>query len=372
MNKLISRNPVQRFKEGRKIEKFQGGGEPEPWAGYYTVGNWPKSRSAKNRTNRAASKASEQAKFNRNYPYDKYATEYMHPSSYFPAFIQDARFGDYVNGWMGETSENQSGLVNDLEAGNLAWQPKTVRVPYVPTQKSQSNSSAQNVDTQNTQSKTTEPQTQSNSNFQNNKSGRTTKPQKTNNSFYQFGKMGGWNNSIGIGNITDPESVKMIKEMGLSGSAKDIQNKINKEFGSNAVKSDNKWGNQSKAGLKALYKKWKENQNVVPEPIVRYPSIINPTYTPPTTPINQEVANLNLNVPQQTYDRTGVREFIRNKGINPYSFSGAQRRALRMMLNNTADDNDKLLVKGMGLFKKGGQLISRNPIERFKNNINKN
>jgi hypothetical protein len=43
-----------------------------------------------------------------------------------------------------------------------------------------------------------------------------------------------------------------------------------------------------------------------------------------------------------------------------------------MLLNNTADDNDKLLVKGMGLFKKGGQLLSRNPVERFKNNINKN
>lgn len=39
MNKLVSRNPVQRFKLGQKIEKLQDGG----WAGYYTVGNWPKS-----------------------------------------------------------------------------------------------------------------------------------------------------------------------------------------------------------------------------------------------------------------------------------------------------------------------------------------
>lgn len=38
-----------------------------------------------------------------------------------------------------------------------------------------------------------------------------------------------------------------------------------------------------------------------------------------------------------------------------------------MVLNNTADDNDKLLVKGMGLFKQGGQLISKDPIKRFKN-----
>ena len=27
MNKLVSRNLVQRFKQGRKIEKFQGGGK---------------------------------------------------------------------------------------------------------------------------------------------------------------------------------------------------------------------------------------------------------------------------------------------------------------------------------------------------------
>ena len=26
MNKLISKNPIQRFKQGKKIEKFQGGG----------------------------------------------------------------------------------------------------------------------------------------------------------------------------------------------------------------------------------------------------------------------------------------------------------------------------------------------------------
>ena len=39
MNKLVSKNPIQRFKLGQKIEKLQDGG----WAGYYTPGNWPKS-----------------------------------------------------------------------------------------------------------------------------------------------------------------------------------------------------------------------------------------------------------------------------------------------------------------------------------------
>jgi hypothetical protein len=37
-----------------------------------------------------------------------------------------------------------------------------------------------------------------------------------------------------------------------------------------------------------------------------------------------------------------------------------------MVMNGQGTDNDKLLVKGMGLFKQGGQLISKDPIKRFK------
>lgn len=86
------------------------------------------------------------------------------------------------------------------------------------------------------------------------------------------------------------------------------------------------------------------------------------------TPLNQQVSQLNLNTPQQTYDRTGIREYLRSKGLNPYSFSGAQRRALRMVMNGQGTDNDKLLVKGMNIFKRGGLLLpSRNPVIRFRN-----
>lgn len=42
MNKLVTKNPVQRFKQGKKIQKMQNGGKP--WAGYYTVGNWPRTQ----------------------------------------------------------------------------------------------------------------------------------------------------------------------------------------------------------------------------------------------------------------------------------------------------------------------------------------
>ena len=387
MNKLVSRNPVQRFKEGRKIEKFQRGGEPEPWAGYYTVGNWPKSRSTKNRTNEATSGASEQAKFNRNYPYDKYSTEYRNSTSYLPAFIQDARFGDYVNGWAGETSNNQSGLVYDLEAGNLAWWPKTVRVPYVPTQKSQSNSSAQNVDTQNTQSKTTESQTQSKSNFQNNKSGsqKFTKGKSRKTSItpsvfagHRIGRTGGLNYNInntdkqqliGTGQFTESDFKNAI-------SAQQALNRYFANSGLGSVTEDGAWGDQSRAALALALSKSKgltplnNETTIVKTPIVS-------TYTPPTTPINQEVANLNLNVPTYyNFNRAQTRDWMRSNGINPYSVSGATRAAVRRLRAGQADDNDKLLVKGneqlynllKSYFKKGG-LISRNPIERFKSNF---
>lgn len=78
-----------------------------------------------------------------------------------------------------------------------------------------------------------------------------------------------------------------------------------------------------------------------------------------------------LSVPQ-TYNRTQVREFLKNKGVNPYNFSGNQRKALRMVLNGQGTDEDKALIQSMGIFKKGGQLPSRNIVERFKNKINKN
>ena len=78
-----------------------------------------------------------------------------------------------------------------------------------------------------------------------------------------------------------------------------------------------------------------------------------------------------LSVPQ-TYNRTQVREFLKNKGVNPYSFSGNQRKALRMVLNGQGTDEDKALIQSMRIFKKGGQLPSRNIVERFKNKINKN
>lgn len=55
MTKLVSRNPIQRFKEGRKIQRYWVGGAASP--SYYDVGNWPKSPSGNSNSTARKSKA---------------------------------------------------------------------------------------------------------------------------------------------------------------------------------------------------------------------------------------------------------------------------------------------------------------------------
>jgi len=62
-------------------------------------------------------------------------------------------------------------------------------------------------------------------------------------------------------------------------------------------------------------------------------------------PVEKDLkAPLSAPVVPQTYNRAQVRDFIRNKGINPYSFTGDQKRALRMVMNGQGTDEDKALV----------------------------
>ena len=80
------------------------------------------------------------------------------------------------------------------------------------------------------------------------------------------------------------------------------------------------------------------------------------------------------------FDRTQTRQWLRDNGFNPYSLTGAQRKALRMILNGQGTDEDKNLIgltNGLSeiltnykYLKQGGTmniLPSRNIVERFKN-----
>ena len=139
------------------------------------------------------------------------------------------------------------------------------------------------------------------------------------------------------------------------------QNKLKDFYEPGTFAADGMWGKNAEAA----YQKYLQLVNV--------PEMSQEEAKVATAPRQVQFINpVNLNStpiqgPQQTYNRTQVREFLRNKGVNPYNFSGDQRRALRMVLNNQGTDADKDLVQSMGLFKKGGILPSRNAVTRFKN-----
>lgn len=79
------------------------------------------------------------------------------------------------------------------------------------------------------------------------------------------------------------------------------------------------------------------------------------------------------------YNRSMTRDWLRNNIGTAYGVSAAIRAAARRKLNGQATNDDIMLIKSnqklydalknAGLFKKGGQLPSRNIIERFKNKI---
>ena len=92
-------------------------------------------------------------------------------------------------------------------------------------------------------------------------------------------------------------------------------------------------------------------------------------YTP--DPIEQKLVSTPI-----TYNRSMTRDWLRNNIGTAYGISGAMRAATRRKLNGQATDNDITLIKSnqklydalknAGLFKKGGQLPSRNIVKRFK------
>ena len=145
------------------------------------------------------------------------------------------------------------------------------------------------------------------------------------------------------------------------------QNKLKDFYEPGTFAADGMWGKNTEAA----YQKYLQLTNI-PELSQEEVNEIKAPKMPKTpsiyslmNPVEKDL-KAPLSIPQ-TYNRTQVREFLRNKGVNPYSFSGDQRKAVRMVLNGQGTNEDKALVQSMGIFKKGGQLPSRNPITRFRN-----
>ena len=390
MNKLISRNPIQRFKEGRKIQKFQEAGKiyykgrdginyeafsgPKGWY-YRKKGTQDTFRMPKDYVTTTGIRF-----------YDSNGNMINNPSSNSnPKNDLGASVGAAVASTI--LDKNRVAQRHDYDRGQVTYKQDKNGIWYAKW----NNSDLPNQGYYRVAEGSTGYDKLGNHNVLRN--GQWVKIDETpvetvkNISIpYQFGKMGGWNRSMG--SSIDQDSLNMIKEMGMEGkSAQDIQNEINRVFGSNAVKADNRWGNQSRAGLKALYENWKISQPSTAEtkPTITQPSItqtpefqerLRQQFIKEETPEQQTDRAIVNNVDNLqfkrngNYNKSGIRDLIRNYGLRAYDFTGAQRKALRQYLNGESNDTS-LLTNGLERFivpyKQGGQLPSRNIVKRFKN-----
>ena len=90
-----------------------------------------------------------------------------------------------------------------------------------------------------------------------------------------------------------------------------------------------------------------------------------------TVPENK-LPTINTKIRGGNFNKSQIRDLIRKGGFNPYAYTGAQRKALRLYLNGLSNDTSLLDGTDLARFtlpfrKKGGILPSRNIIKRFKN-----
>lgn len=350
MTKLVSKNPVQRFKEGRKIIKAYDG----------TYLGIPVTKYQSTEGTRYGYRNSKTGKWNA-VTADKLDTGKKYSTGTMKGIVYVGADGNiYQNGRRGQIR-----------------QEKKVEKKLVPT---------------NTES--------SNPNKITGKRSATPVTKSTPTSFMGQGIQQGWKGTAGdISGVTEAQRQQLINSGRFTRDdfkdAGTLQTALNRELsglGKGSISVDNKWGSQSQKALQAALiglpamspAPLPENSaalQMTPKPITYTvnnlagttgnTSVLGGTYTPGVSvngvsTIQNNIQNMNL----PTYNRRGVRNYLRARGFNPYSFNGAQRRALRMTLNNTGDSTDSAIVQGMGLFKKGG-LISRNPVKQFKANFRK-
>lgn len=308
MQKLVSRNPVQRFKEGKKLEFFQAGGKP--WAGYYT-GNWPKSGSTtpvKKKTVTPSGTATPaqqhaQAEFNR-----KVDAGEIQPLDFTkPVWPQVM-----ANQWSPQPQPAQP----------TTPEPAAVQPPVRRTTPVVRRSAPSPV-------------------FYGTRAGGQV--QARGNQFNNLISDDQRQKLIATGQFTDADF----------SSVKNLQTALNKYFaadGAGSIKVDNMWGNQTqKAFNLALSKAAAPKPIGGSAPTLSVSALTAPIQSPAQAPIPQLPL---APVQAKTYNRSDIRQLIRDKGVNPYSFTGDQRKALRMMMNGQGTDQDKAIVQAMGILKK--------------------
>ena len=342
MNKLVSKNPIQRFKLGQKIEKLQDGG----WAGYYTPGNWPKSgKSIKKQS--------------------------------IKEVIIDG--GELPGVTVVGKRPNQN---TTIDGGQL---PEVVVTGQRKTSTASKKASAPKITNY---SGTIWDYLNSKANqfggWQTNPNGNKyfvlTTDDGTKLNVFGNGQMYRQNGQL-AGSITEQDVINANQRK------TPVKKSSSKVVNVNPISFKTAFNNARNAGQETFNwrgqsyntrNKGEENYvfqngkwvNPISNITFQAPELQSERIEVPLTASVTSPATIipeTITAPQITYDRTGIRQLIRDRGFNPYQFSGAQRRALRMVLNGQGTDIDRAIVSGMGIFKKGG-LISKNPINRFKSN----
>ena len=303
MQKLVSRNPVQRFKEGKKIIKAQLGVRTAAPERGTTFGDWMRKQTSNG---------------------------YVWQNKIDNSIIQPGREvlvnGNYLKGngtYTSASLRNQQPVPTPAVETPAASTPKPAAKP-------------------------------------------TPRIGKRIPSPIFYGTKAGGQVTNGLGSITPEQKAKLISTGQFTdadfASTKNLQTALNKYFaGDNAgsIKVDNLWGNQTQKAFDLALSKADSPQ------IAGAPTIFA---VPQPLTIPAQLPKINVETPARTFNRSEIRQYMRDKGLNPYSFTGAQRKALRMIMNGQGTDEDKAVVQGMGIFKRGGNILpSRDPITRFKN-----
>lgn len=347
MQKLVSKNSVQRFKEGKKIQKFQN-----PSSGITLIDEkndiWQDSSGKQYQRSWIGRKRNISPNEERNFK--RYFSEY--------SVTPQQRIG--MNGKpIVDTITNASSNNNQQQQiKDYSWMKGGTRQR-----------------TAEEEARLKDPKVQA---YLNRQQSSTVNPQK--------------------------KSMNPRFQSAYSNRASDIggANKIKEWQSKLGVKADGIWGDKTEAAyqwyltqqnLPTIEKNPDSEQNI--KPII---SDINlPSKTLNSIAINQEpitpeqqteqsIINNNFSITENeggqkyfsrngNYNRSQVRDYMRSMGLNPYNFTGGQRRALRRFLNNEGKGGEylgkqlyDLFVKPYG-YKQGGQLVSRDPITRFKNKI---
>lgn len=411
MTKLISRDPIQRFKEGRKIVKADGGTKFERAA---------KAFGSKVQTNKNGNRY--YTLKNRNYfengeiwdiaSNKKIGTVNDYAKEYSPTQSKDQSNGNRVGINTARRHDyGRNDVTYEFDKQAKKWkarynQGKDTNWYYVAENSTGYDRFGNHNVYKNGQWRPINPQSKDKENVTGGTNTEDTitpvaKPSPT--SFMGQGIQQGWRGTVGKApELTDQQKLQLINTGKFTDNdfttAGALQTALNNYFGGTvgSISVDNKWGSQSQKALNAALAATKDpgtymnlsqsldlpnldgtktrtnihgrynitgllsNKMTNPENI----STINLNNASPA--ITPQVSNVNVN-------RAQTRNLMRAHNLNPYDYSGAQRKALRNFYSTGNYDSNLLsgiISKDYKWLKQGG-LISRNPVKQFKVNFRK-